>query len=51
MGVPAGVVAIVGSTMDPGPHVEADPAAELLRFEKVVAPILESLDASHVTFN
>ena len=29
----------------------ADPAAELLRFEKAVAPILDSLDASHVTFN
>ena len=37
--------------MDPGPHVEADPAAERRRFEKVVAPILDSLDVSHVTFN
>ena len=45
------VVAVVGSTMDPGPHVAADPAAELLRFEKVVAPILDSLDVSQVTFN
>jgi hypothetical protein len=30
---------------------QADPAAERLRFEKAVAPILQSLDASHVTFN
>jgi hypothetical protein len=45
------VVAVVGSTMDPGPHVEADPAAERLRFEKAVAPILDSLDVSRVTFN
>jgi len=30
---------------------QADPAAERLRFEKAVAPILDSLDASHVTFN
>jgi hypothetical protein len=45
------LVAVVGSTMEPGPHVEADPAAELLRFEKVVAPILDSLDVSGVTFN
>lgn len=45
------VVAVVGSTMDQGPHVAADPAAELLRFEKAVAPILESLDVSRVTFN
>jgi hypothetical protein len=45
------LVAVVGSTMDPGPHVAADPAAELLRFEKVVAPILDSLDVGHVTFN
>jgi len=29
----------------------ADPAAELLRCENVVAPILDSLDISHVTFN
>jgi hypothetical protein len=45
------VVAVVGSTMDPGPHVEADPAAERLRFEEAVAPILDSLDVSHVTLN
>jgi hypothetical protein len=45
------VVAVVGSTMDPGPHVAADPAAELLRFEKAVAPIIDSLDVSGVTFN
>ena len=30
---------------------QADPADERLRFEKAVAPILDSLDASHVTFN
>jgi hypothetical protein len=30
---------------------QADPAAERLRFEEAVAPILDSLDASHVTFN
>ena len=30
---------------------QADPATERLRLEKAVAPILESLDASHVTFN
>jgi len=30
---------------------QADPAAERLRFEDAVAPILDSLDASHVTFN
>jgi hypothetical protein len=29
----------------------ADPAAERLRFEKAVAPILDSLDVSRVTFN
>ena len=29
---------------------QADPAAERLRFEKAVAPILDSLDASDVTF-
>ena len=45
------VVAVVGSTMDPGPHVEAAPAAERLRFEEAVAPILDSLDVSGVTFN
>jgi hypothetical protein len=30
---------------------QADPAAERLRFEKAVAPILDSLDVSRVTFN
>ena len=45
------LMAVVASTMEPGPHVEADPAAELLRFEKAVAPILDSLDVSRVTFN
>jgi hypothetical protein len=45
------LVAVVGSTMDPGPHVEAKPGAERLRFEKAVAPILDSLDVSDVTFN
>jgi hypothetical protein len=45
------LVAVVGSTMEPGPHVEADPAGELLRFEKVAAPILDGLDVSQVTFN
>ena len=30
---------------------QADPADELLRFEKAVAPILDSLDVSRVTFN
>lgn len=44
------VVAVVGSTMDPGPHVAADPAAELVRFERTVGPILDSLDLSRVTF-
>ena len=33
------------------PGRRADAAAERLRFEKAVAPILDSLDASHVTFN
>jgi hypothetical protein len=45
------VVAVVGSTMEPGPHVAADPAAELLRLERAVGPILDSLDLSRVTFN
>ena len=31
--------------------VQADPAAERLRLEKAVAPILDSLDVSRVTFN
>jgi hypothetical protein len=30
---------------------QADPATERLRFEKAVAPILDSLDVSNVTFN
>ena len=30
---------------------QADPADERLRFEKAVAPILDSLDVSRVTFN
>ena len=30
---------------------QADPASERLRFEKAVAPILDSLDVSRVTFN
>jgi hypothetical protein len=30
---------------------QADPATERLRFEKAVAPILDSLDVSRVTFN
>ncbi len=30
---------------------QADPGAERLRFEKAVAPILDSLDVSRVTFN
>jgi hypothetical protein len=30
---------------------QADPAAERQRFEKAVAPILDSLDVSNVTFN
>ena len=30
---------------------QADPDGERLRFEKAVAPILDSLDASHVRFN
>jgi hypothetical protein len=37
--------------MAPGPHVKANPVAERLRFEKAVAPILDSLDVSGVTFN
>jgi hypothetical protein len=45
------VVALVADAAEPGPHVGADAAAERLRFENAVAPILESLDASHVTFN
>jgi hypothetical protein len=37
--------------MEPGQHVAADPAAELLWFERAVAPILGSLDVSGVTFD
>ena len=45
------VVALVADAANPGPHVGADAAAERLRFEKAVAPILDSIDVSHVTFN
>lgn len=45
------LVVVVGSIMEPGPHVEANPAAELMRLEKAAAPILDNLDVSHVTFN
>ena len=46
------VVALVADAADPaGQHVGADAAAERLRFEKAVGPILDSLDVSRVTFN
>jgi hypothetical protein len=45
------VVALVADAAHPGPHDGADAAAQRLRFEKAVAPILDSLDVSRVTFN